>query len=92
MRGWWGARDFALFDGGVHDVCSIGSATLFAYLDGRREIDRGSPQWWWPNDRARFVATEIDDPWTYLAGTDDLIAAVATLGLENVRVTADDRW
>ena len=38
------------------------------------------------------MATEIDDPWTYLAGTDDLIAAVATLGLENVRVTADDRW
>ena len=29
---------------------------------------------------------------SYLTGTDDLIAAVATLGLENVRVTADDRW
>ena len=38
------------------------------------------------------MATEIDDPVTYPAGTDDLIAAVATLGLETVRVTADGLW
>ena len=38
------------------------------------------------------MATEIDDPLTYLAGTEDLNAAVATLGLETVLVTADDLW
>ena len=38
------------------------------------------------------MATEIDDPLTYPAGTDDLIVAIATLGLETVRVTADDLW
>jgi len=92
VRRWWGVRDFALFDGTIDDVRSIGSASLFAYLDGRREIDRRSPQWWWPDDRAWFAATEIDDPWTYLAGTDDLISAVETLDLESVRVTNHDLW
>jgi len=38
------------------------------------------------------VATEIDDPWTYLAGTDDLIAAVEALDLESVRVSYDEMW
>jgi len=58
----------------------------------RQEIDRRSPQWWWPEDRAWFVATEIDDPWTCLASTDDLIAAVEALDLESVRVSYDDLW
>lgn len=92
VREWWGGRDFALFDGTIDDVRSVGSASLFAALDGRQEIDRRSPQWWWPEDRAWFVATEIDDPWTYLAGTDDLIAAVEALDLESVRVSYDEMW
>ncbi len=89
VREWWGARDFALFDGSVDDVRSVGSASA---LDGRQEIDRRSPQWWWPEDRAWFVATEIDDPWTHLAGTGDLIAAVEALDLESVRVSYDGLW
>ena len=92
VREWCMVRDFALFDGSVDDVRSIGNASLFATLDGRKEIDRRSPQWWWPEDRAWFVATEIDDPWTYLAGTDDLIAAVEALELESVLVSYDDLW
>jgi hypothetical protein len=28
-----------------------------------------SPNLWWPDDRAWFVATEIDHPWTYVASS-----------------------
>lgn len=34
------------------------------------------PNLWWPDDRAWFVATEIDFSWTYVAGTADMAAAI----------------
>jgi len=35
--------------------------------------DDQSPNLWWPDDRAWFVATEIDYAWTYIGGSTDLI-------------------
>ncbi|MCA1843856.1 MAG: hypothetical protein LC792_11875 [Actinobacteria bacterium] len=32
-----------------------------------------SPNLWWPEDRAWFVATEIDYAWTYIGGSTELI-------------------
>jgi hypothetical protein len=32
-----------------------------------RSLDQ-SPNIWWPDDRAWFVATEVDYAWTYVAG------------------------
>ena len=50
-----------------------------------------SPQQWWPDDRAWAVATEIDDDYTVVAGSDDLIAAIlAHPGLEAFRVSPHD--
>jgi hypothetical protein len=34
------------------------------------------PDLWWPEDRAWFVATDTDLAWTYVAGTDELLADV----------------
>jgi hypothetical protein len=45
-----------------------------------RPLDR-SANLWWPDDRAWFVATEIDYAWTYVGGPAELIE----------RVLADDR-
>jgi hypothetical protein len=33
---------------------------------------------WWPDDRAWFVATEIDFRWTYIGGSTSCIEAVLT--------------
>lgn len=90
IRRWWGGRDFWLFDGAIGGVRSIGSASTIR--EDRYSIARRSPQWWWPDDRSWFVATEIDDPWTYLAGSTDLIDTVAALDIETVRVAFDDAW
>ena len=88
----WGGRDFALFDGSVDDVRSIGSASLFARLDGRQEIDRRSPS----GGRQRIghgsSPPRSTNPRTYLASTDDLITIVEALDLESVRVSYDDLW
>ena len=35
-----------------------------------------APSLWWPDDRAWFVATEIDFNWTYVGGTRDCIEGV----------------
>jgi hypothetical protein len=58
-----------------------------SYLLYRGTIDRAlespfpynqSPNLWWPEDRAWFVATEIDLPWTYVGGRPDLVAALVS--------------
>lgn len=38
--------------------------------------DTQSPNLWWPEDRAWFVATEIDYAWTYVGGTSRLINSI----------------
>lgn len=35
--------------------------------------DDHSPNLWWPEDRAWFVATELDYAWTYVGGSEELI-------------------
>lgn len=81
----WGGRDTLLFDGAIDAVAAIGTP-------GSPAIHRRSPQWWWPDDRAWFLGTEIDDPWTYLGGSASLIAAVEATNLEVVRVDHGDLW
>jgi hypothetical protein len=45
--------------------------------------DTHSPNLWWPEDRAWFVATEIDHAWSYVGGSEELIASLLiTDGLE----------
>ena len=84
---WWGGRDMILFDGAVDAVSTIG------HRQDHAGIVRQCPQWWWPADRAWFVGTEIDDPWTYVAGTRRLIGEVlASPQWESVRVEPTDRW
>ncbi len=48
---------------------------------------------WWPEDHSWCVASEIDLPWTYLAGTEELVSAVVTdSSLEATRVRPDDDY
>ncbi len=86
---WWGGRDMALLDGPLVAVRSVATVSLVA----EEAFERRSPQWWWPDDRSWFVATEIDDLWTYVAGPEALIEAVlAEDRWEATRVQSDDPW
>ena len=88
VQPWWGGRDMLLFDGPVGAVSSIGSPWPF---DG--SLRRRSPQWWWPADRTWFVATEIDYPWTYLAGCPELADRLrADATLEVVQLDHSALW
>lgn len=85
---WWGGRDMIVFDGPIGAVASIGHRWI-----GDGAVHRQSPQWWWPDDRAWFVGTEIDDPWTYVAGSTALIDTIlASPRWEAVRVEPGDAW
>lgn len=87
VQPWWGGRDMLLFDGPVHRVDAIGSP----WGDGT--LNRRGPQWWWPSDRAWFVATEIDNPWTYVGGSAELVATIlADPDIEGVPIAIDDAW
>lgn len=88
VQPWWGGRDMLLFDGPLDAVTTIGSAGPF-----EGQVRRRVPQWWWPADRSWFVATEIDYPWSYVAGSNALIASLMSdQALETVRVRPSDRW
>jgi hypothetical protein len=85
---WWGGRDMVLFDGPVHAVATIGHRDSAA-----APLHRQCPQWWWPEDRTWFVGTEIDHPWTYVAGSSALIdEIVASSCWESLRVESSDPW
>ncbi|MBF6229251.1 hypothetical protein IU470_29690 [Nocardia abscessus] len=77
------ARDYLLFRGPLSEAGQWGAADL---LPGwSRQIN--SPNLIWPADRAWFVATEIDLPWTGIAGTAALIEelrADASLDVEEI--------
>ena len=84
---WWGGRDMYLFDGPVELVDRIGSS----FGDG--SLMRRGPQWWWPDDRAWFVGSEIDFPWSYVGGSADLIDKLTTsAGFEAVVIDHDEQW
>lgn len=58
-------RDYYLASGALGDISSF-------YL----QVDRQSPNVWWPADRSWIVASEIDFCWTYVAGDRAAIDAV----------------
>lgn len=77
-----------LFDGAVDAVSTIGHPDTL-----KSSIHRQCPQWWWPDDRAWFVGTEIDHAWTYVAGGRRLIDEILTAPRwESVAVEPSDRW
>jgi hypothetical protein len=85
---WWGGRDMILFEGPLDAVSTIGHRH-----SGDTPVERQCPQWWWPDDRAWFVGTEIDDAWTYVAGSQSLIDEILTTPQwESVGVEPTDRW
>jgi hypothetical protein len=49
------------------------------------------PNLWWPEDRAWFCATDIDDVCTYVGGSGACIAAILDSGLETFEVPPDFR-
>ncbi|WP_280252566.1 hypothetical protein [Nocardia abscessus] len=77
------ARDYLLFRGPLNEAGQWGAADL---LPGwSRTIN--SPNLIWPADQAWFVVTEIDLPWTGIAGTAALIEelrADASLDIEEI--------
>ncbi len=88
VQPWWGGRDMLLFDGPLDRVTAIGTLPLFAERFRRR-----APQWWWPEDRQWFVATEIDFPWSYVGGSVSLIdSLVSDSNLEAIRADPSWRW
>lgn len=77
-----------LFDGPLQRVDAIGTQPLAAEWLCRR-----GPQWWWPDDRRWFVATEIDFPWSYVGGPASLIdQLLGDPGLETVRLRPSSGW
>ncbi|MEU6829810.1 hypothetical protein ABZ894_14280 [Nocardia beijingensis] len=77
------ARDYLLFRGPLGEAGQWGAADLVPGWS--RTIN--SPNLIWPADRAWFVATEIDVPWTGVAGSAALIEALredAELDVEEV--------
>lgn len=88
VQPWWGGRDMLLFDGPLQRVADIGTLPIFA-----ERLRRRGPQWWWPEDRQWFVATEIDYPWSYVGGKASLIdALIGDANVEAVRVDPSLRW
>ena len=73
------ARDYLLFRGPLRLAGQWGAADL---VPGRQR-DLNSPNLMWPADHAWFTATEIDLPWTGVAGTAELIEdLLAAAGLD----------
>jgi hypothetical protein len=69
------ARTYRLFTGSVGDAVG--------WEDG--------PNIWWPDDRAWCVASEIDHPYSYVGGSEELIEeVVADLELEALPAQLED--
>jgi hypothetical protein len=87
-------REYALYPGPVE----LALATLetgppeFASDPSVQPWNTQSPNIWWPEDRAWIVATEIDYAWTYVGGSEELIASLlTTTGLEALPAKLSDR-
>ncbi len=73
-----------LFDGPIDGVDAINEAS---------GLDRSNPRWCWPEDKAWFFGNEIDHPWSYVAGSRDLIDEVMSdSGLLVVPADPGDGW
>jgi hypothetical protein len=72
-------RDYVLYSGTVEAAAAIDDAAF-------------TPNLWWPSDRAWCVASAIDLPWTYVAGSAPMIAELlAHQELEVFPAEPDDR-
>jgi hypothetical protein len=87
-------RDYVLY-GGPIDLALAALDTGPPDIDAElrhQPWDTHSPNLWWPEDRAWFVATEIDYAWTYVGGTTTLIESVlASDGLEALPAQLTDQ-
>lgn len=76
-------RSYFLFSGSVDAVPGL-------KIGG---ISSQSPNYWWPDDRAWIVASELDAPSTYVGGSDRLVQAILANGdLEAVRSNPRHRF
>jgi hypothetical protein len=74
-----GRRDYVLYTGPVEAATTV------------TEPEAQTANVWWPEDRAWCAVSDIDLPWTYVAGTEETVAKlVATPGLEVLRARAED--
>lgn len=79
-------RDYVLLSGPVEAA----AAPLWQGEGGFARYQ--SPNLWWPQDRAWFVATEIDFSWTYVAGSAACVdALLREPRLETFTVGPEDR-
>jgi hypothetical protein len=62
------------------------AALASPWLDA--ELPYQSPNLWWPADRSWCIASEIDLPWTYVGGSEELITAV----LDAAELEASTAW
>lgn len=75
-------REYLVLRGPLADVTDLHDA-----------LDDQSPNLWWPMDRSWCVATEIDFAWTYVAGSQRLIAELLThSALEALPAKISDRF
>ncbi len=80
-------REYYVFRGGIDKVHLVGSHISWS---GPGQPYGNGPNLWWPDDRAWFVATEIDLVSTYVGGSAELVRAiVASPNLEAFEVAAD---
>lgn len=82
-------RDYVLLNGNIGAV----KRPLWRYVDPGWEDydDYQSPNLWWPDDRAWIVATDIDLPWTDIAGSRGCIEEIlAQPALESFPVGEHD--
>jgi len=77
-------REYGLFEGALSQATSLGI---------RSGHDPQTPNLWWSADHSWCVASEIDQPWTYVGGSSDLIARLlADERLETVSASPDDAY
>ena len=87
-RCWFGLWEGfgGLDDGGVRERVALPhrnyllySGTVDRALESPMPFDQ-SPNLWWPDDRAWFVASGIDFAWTYVGGGNSLVEALVSDG------------
>ena len=74
-------RVYGLF-GGTFD-------TVLALIEERKHLN--GPNLWWPEDRAWFCASDIDEVSTYVGGSWDCIKEIQASCLETFEVRIDAR-
>lgn len=82
-------REYYLFAGSVDGIHAVYESDAMPRFPGGGT----SANLWWPEDRAWFVATEVDAAWTYVGGRRACIDAIlADPRLDAEETTAASRW